>query len=102
MPEDTRQSTSKSTTEDVLFWVEACGFLIFSVIAIVGPAVLAGIFGIYWGALAYFATAVVWMITMPCTCMNGGLIFSLMAMPIILGGLAVPLLAGIVYVVSRF
>jgi hypothetical protein len=68
-------------------------YLILAVLAIFGPAIVLPHVGLYWGALVYFTVAVLWLSTMPSTCMTGGLLCSMISMPIALAGLVVPLFA---------
>lgn len=54
-------------------------YLVFAVIALAVPFIVAVVCGIYWGALAAFIVLCVWGGLMPCTCMSGGLICSMIA-----------------------
>ncbi len=89
----------ESTLSEWLGWIT---YVVLAALALLGPPTATGSMGIYWGALIYFIVGIAWISFMPCTCMRGGFIASVIAMPIFLGGVVVPLIAGIKYVTSLF
>ena len=86
----------------ILLAAGAICYLVLAAAAFLLPIFLTAKLGIYWGALIYFAVAAFWVIVMPCTCMSGGLISSMIAMPIALGGIIAPLCALVKFVRSLF
>jgi len=84
---------SKHALQIIGWW--ACGllFLVLWLAAMAIPPAIWVVFGTYWAALGYFVVALFWVIIMPCTCMDGGLVSSLAAMPIVLPGMLVPVIA---------
>ena len=90
---------SSQQRESKLVWIIIFGL---ATLAVIIPALVYANFGIYWAALAYFLTMIIWGATMPCTCMSGGLIFSIIAMPIFFAGISVPTIAVIHFVLSLF
>lgn len=63
--------------------------------AIATPFIILNLFGIYWAALSSFIIMIAWFSKLPTTCIGGGLIFSLLAFPILLSGIGYPIFAGI-------
>lgn len=80
-----------------------CGLYAFlATAAIFGPVTLLPIVGIYWGALIFAVVAVMWRMTMPCTCLGGGMVYSIIAMPILCSGILCPVLACGKFLLSLF
>jgi hypothetical protein len=86
-PGDARCSVSRT-------WdVGLCVFLFLALVAILGPHIVAVVWGLYAAALVAIVVCVTWLVTMPTTCMSGGLVCSLAAMAILLNTIAVGLAA---------
>jgi len=47
---------------------------------VIGPFVVAEVFGVGWGVLVGIVMPALWLMTMPCTCMEGGLLASMLGM----------------------
>jgi hypothetical protein len=57
-------------------------YLALAVAAVLTPHVVAALWGVYWAATVATVVFGMWVSTMPCTCMSGGLLCSLVAMVI--------------------
>jgi hypothetical protein len=58
--------------------------------------------GLNWAAVVAVAVFFVWVTVMPTTCMNGGLICSIVAMAVLFNTIGIVLAAVIRFVVSLF
>lgn len=58
--------------------------------------------GVYWAGVAAVGVFVLWFSLMPTTCMNGGLVFSLVAMAVLCNTIGVVVAAAIRFVISLF
>ena len=72
--------------------------LVFALAAITVPAISIVYLGIYWATLVYVLVAIVWLLRFGCTCMNGGLIYSVLAMPIVFGAGVISVIALVKYI----
>ncbi len=61
-------------------------YLLFVVGALTAPHLVGAVYGLYWAAAAGAGVVILWMATMPVTCMEGGLISSMIAMAILGNG----------------
>jgi hypothetical protein len=85
-------------------YLEIIGIIVYfflAAMALVLPAVCLELYGVYWAALAYLTVGILWIRFMPCTCRSGGFFASVIAMPIILGGVFVPVIAIIKLISNR-
>lgn len=71
MPADRQQNTG--------LWV----FMLLAVVAFAIPHVALIFFGVYWSALIAVLVLILWVRTMPTTCMSGGLICSLVMLCVV-------------------
>ena len=77
-------------------------FLVFAIAALVLPHAALLFWGVYWAALAACIVFVVWFGVMPTTCMNGGLICSLVAIMVLFNTVGIVLVALVKFTVSLF
>ena len=81
------------------------GPLLFFVLANVAfwlPHIMTSFVGVYWAALVAVVVFTLWVSFMPTTCMNGGLICSMVAMLVLFNTVGILLAAAIRFVVSLF
>lgn len=69
---------------------------------IVLPYVSIAWVGLYWAAAGAVGVFILWVTVMPTTCMNGGLICSLVAIAVLFNTIGFLLGAGVRFVVSLF
>lgn len=77
-------------------------FLALGMCAILTPHATVWVAGVYWGAVLAGVVLIVWVMVMQTSCMNGGLICSLVAMIILSNSLGIVLAAVVRYLVSTF
>jgi hypothetical protein len=77
-------------------------FLALGAVACLLPHVSILFVGVYWAVLVATAVFVLWSAVMPTSCMNGGLICSLVAMAVFFNAIGIALGASIRFVVSLF
>lgn len=77
-------------------------FLSLGVAALLLPHISLPFVGAYWAAVLAVAIFALWVMVMPTTCMNGGLIFSLVAMAVLFNTVGIVLAAAIRFAVSLF
>lgn len=58
-------------------------YLLLAVGAITAPHVVAAMYGLHWAATTGAVVVILWSTTMPVTCMEGGLLSSMIAMAIL-------------------
>lgn len=61
-------------------------YLLLAVGAIIAPHLIGAVYGLYWAAAAGAGVVILWLATMPVTCMEGGFISSMIAMAILGNG----------------
>lgn len=77
-------------------------FLTLGIAALLLPYISIPFVGVYWAAVVAIAVFVVWVTVMPSTCMNGGLICSLVAMAVLFNTIGIVLGAAVRFLVSLF
>lgn len=58
--------------------------------------------GIYWAAILAVVALLIWCFVMPTTCMNGGLIFSILAMSLLFNTAIIITTAAVTFLISLF
>jgi hypothetical protein len=95
--ENANQSRGSSTKEEVAgVRPSDLGLYVFVALAFVAlltPGVTAAVWGVYWAAVIGILVFILWVFTMPTTCMSGGLVCSLAAMAIFFNAAVMLLLA---------
>ena len=76
--------------------------LTLGLIPLLTPLIAIQYVGIYWAAVVAVVVFLIWCFVMPTTCMNGGLIFSILAMSLLFNTAIIITTAAVTFLISLF